>query len=339
VQIAQRLGSCSLALVFLLASLNPFFPAFGSDELPGASVAITVYNEGFAVVRQKLPLNLTPGVNHVQITDITARLEPDSVILRPLEADQHLYILEQNYRNDPITQSLLLSLNEVQRQVEKLAYGVDKANVPDAIARLKSGEFSLIHVDMIARADAIEAIPSLKQQFVRVDDPLLKAKIAAALVRMGDKDDTYWNFLVEFAEPALQSDEPDYNGYDQQGKAVPGPSPEFQAWAKAHNVSVESELDDSVRVGSTGVISLGWSRDLRAIPLLRKALLSPNHMIEIFAALGLARDRRQRIDSPHYQRTRTGSSRGGGHNRRVLSLFRRQFSTKRSRSVHPEERR
>jgi hypothetical protein len=177
---------------------------------------------------------------------------------------------------------------EKPNQPEKLAYGVDKANVPDAIARVKSGKFSGVHVDLIARANAVEAIPILKEQFNRVDDQLNKAKIAAALLRMGDKDNIYWNFLVEFANPALQSDTPDYNGYDQQGKGVPGPSPEFQAWAKAHNVSVESELDDSVRMASTGVIFLGWSRDLKAIPILRKALLSPNHMIEIFAAMGLA---------------------------------------------------
>ena len=177
---------------------------------------------------------------------------------------------------------------EKPSQPEKLAYGVDKANVPDAIARVKSGDFGPVHVDLIARANAVEAIPILKEQFNRVDDQITKAKIAAALLRMGDKDNRYWNFLVEFANPALQSETPDYIGYDQQGKPVPGPSPEFQAWAKAHNFSGESELEDSVRVASTGVIFLGWSRDLRAIPLLRKALLSPNHMLEIFAAMGLA---------------------------------------------------
>jgi hypothetical protein len=177
---------------------------------------------------------------------------------------------------------------EKPRQPEKLAYGVDKANVPDAIARVKSGEFGAVHVDLIARANAVEAIPVLKEQFNRVEDQLVKAKIAAALLRMGDKDNRYWNFLVEFANPALQSDAPDYIGYDHEGKAVPGPSTEFQAWAKAHNFSDESELDESVRVASTGVIFLGWSRDLRAIPFLRKALLSPNHMIEIFGAMGLA---------------------------------------------------
>ena len=113
---------------------------------------------------------------------------------------------------------------EKPSQPEKLAYGVDRANVPDAIAKVKSGQFELVHVDLIARANATEAIPILKEQFNRVDDQVVKAKIAAALVRMREKDDIYWNFVVEFANPALQSDVPDYNGYDQQGKAVPNPS-------------------------------------------------------------------------------------------------------------------
>ena len=78
------------------------------DDAP----SLTIYNQQFAVVRQKLPLDLRSGVNHVQVTDITAHLEPDSVILRPLETGRRLQILEQNYRNDPVSQQLLLSLYE-----------------------------------------------------------------------------------------------------------------------------------------------------------------------------------------------------------------------------------
>jgi HEAT repeats len=97
-----------------------------------------------------------------------------------------------------------------QSQLEKPAYAVDRANVPDAIAKVKSGEFALVHVDMIARADAVEAIPILKEQFVRVQDPLAKAKLAAALLRLGDKDDACWDFLrdpraIPFLRRALSS--------------------------------------------------------------------------------------------------------------------------------------
>src|SRR5712691_11192085 len=75
-----------------------------------------------------------------------------------------------------------------QNPPETPAYGADRANLPAALAKVKSGKFLAVHVDLIARAGAVEAIPSLKQQFVRVQDPLLKAKIAAALLRLGDKD-------------------------------------------------------------------------------------------------------------------------------------------------------
>jgi len=74
--------------------------------------ALTVYNQQFAVVKQGLPLELKAGENHVEVTDITGHLEPDSVFLRSLDEGRHVRILEQNYRNDPISELLLLSLYE-----------------------------------------------------------------------------------------------------------------------------------------------------------------------------------------------------------------------------------
>lgn len=116
----------------------------------------------------------------------------------------------------------------------------------------------------------------------------LLSVFAAALVRLGDKDDTYWDFLVTFAAPALESDAPDFMSYDSQGKAVPGPSPEFVTWADAHNLPHAGLLEESRYMLPGKVALLGWSRDPRAIPLLRRAILSRNYMIEIAAAMGLA---------------------------------------------------
>ncbi len=108
----RRIWSITLSVILLFAVVHPSVRGFGSSDQPGPEPSLTVYNQGFAVVRQKLPLQLKSGLNRVQITDITAHLEPDSVILRPLDPSQRLQILEQNYRNDPVTQQLLLSLNE-----------------------------------------------------------------------------------------------------------------------------------------------------------------------------------------------------------------------------------
>ena len=77
-----------------------------------AQPALTIYNQNFAVVRDTVPLDLKAGTNDVRFTETTAHLEPDSVILRDPTGKAKLQILEQNYRNDPISQELLLSLFE-----------------------------------------------------------------------------------------------------------------------------------------------------------------------------------------------------------------------------------
>ena len=73
--------------------------------------ALTIYNQNFFVAREHLPLDLQPGVNRVNYAGVAAHLEPDSVILRD-PGGRALQILEQNYRNDPISQELLLSFYE-----------------------------------------------------------------------------------------------------------------------------------------------------------------------------------------------------------------------------------
>src|SRR5438552_7702807 len=73
--------------------------------------ALTIYNQNFFVARERLPMELKMGANHVAYSGISAHLEPDSVILRD-PAGRALQILEQNYRNDPISQELLLSFYE-----------------------------------------------------------------------------------------------------------------------------------------------------------------------------------------------------------------------------------
>src|SRR5437667_5866636 len=74
--------------------------------------ALTIYNQNFAVVRDTVPIDLKQGINNVRFTETTAHLEPDSVILRDSTGKTNLQILEQNYRNDPVSQEVLLSLFE-----------------------------------------------------------------------------------------------------------------------------------------------------------------------------------------------------------------------------------
>ena len=93
----------------LAAAQNAPAPAATSGQ-----PALTIYNGGFAVVREGLQLQLVQGVNQISVAGMTATLEPDSVILRDPAGTRSLSILEQSYRNDPVTQERLLSLFEGQ---------------------------------------------------------------------------------------------------------------------------------------------------------------------------------------------------------------------------------
>jgi hypothetical protein len=99
-------------LLPLLATLIFFCGLSAAQDAPEDSApALTIYNQNFFVARERVPLDLKPGVNRVNYAGVAAYLEPDSVILRD-PGGRALQILEQNYRNDPISQELLLSYYE-----------------------------------------------------------------------------------------------------------------------------------------------------------------------------------------------------------------------------------
>jgi hypothetical protein len=72
-------------------------------------------------------------VNDVRFTETTAHLEPDSVILRDPSGETALQIPEQKYRNDPVSQELLLSLFEGKT----IDFLVTEPNKPNAIVQGK----------------------------------------------------------------------------------------------------------------------------------------------------------------------------------------------------------
>jgi len=94
-----------------------------------ADPALTIYNGGYAVVRETLPIDLKSGVNQVSFAGATAQVESDSVILRDIAGKAEFQILEQSYRNDPVSQSMLMSLFEGKT----LEFNRRETNKPDRV--------------------------------------------------------------------------------------------------------------------------------------------------------------------------------------------------------------
>ena len=112
--------SCRYLVPFATAALLPAV-AFA------ASPSLTIYNQNFAVVRDTVPLDLKAGINEARFSGMTAMAETDSVILRDPNGKVKFQILEQAYRNDPVSSGLMLQLNEGKT----IDFFVREANKPD----------------------------------------------------------------------------------------------------------------------------------------------------------------------------------------------------------------
>ena len=71
--------------------------------------ALTIYNQDFAVIRTPVELNLQAGTTDVSATNVTAELEPDSVVLRDVASKRPIHILEQNYDGSLRVQAQMLA--------------------------------------------------------------------------------------------------------------------------------------------------------------------------------------------------------------------------------------
>ncbi len=70
---------------------------------------LTVYNQGFALVKEQRSLSLQRGVQTVSIEDVAALIETNSVGIRSLSAPGSFSVLEQNYQYDLISPNAILN--------------------------------------------------------------------------------------------------------------------------------------------------------------------------------------------------------------------------------------
>jgi hypothetical protein len=148
-----------------MKTLLPFAVLFVVIAPVAADPSLTIYNENFAVVRDTVPLDLKEGVNDVSFTDTTSHLEPDSVILRDPSGKVDLQILEQNYRNDPISQDLLLSLNEGQT----IDFLVQQAGKPDQVVQGK-----IVRSGYVAPSQNFDQFGNLIQNIPGSSQPIIE---------------------------------------------------------------------------------------------------------------------------------------------------------------------
>ena len=125
--------------------------ALSSPAGAATGLGLTIYNQNFAVVRDKVTLDLQQGITRVRFAEATASLEPSSVILRDPENQHQFQVLEQNYRGDPVSQEVMLGLNEgrtIDFEVTRSdGLQIKREIIPGRIIRGEAGMQPIIEVN------------------------------------------------------------------------------------------------------------------------------------------------------------------------------------------------
>ena len=123
-------------------------------EAAEASVALTVYNQGTALVRDRRQFQLNQGVNLIDFRDVAASIDPTSVLFKSLTAPRGTTVLEQNYEYDLVgAQALLEKYIDQQIRVvttdSRTYEGTLLNGQGDIILRGADGQVTVVKLDRV----------------------------------------------------------------------------------------------------------------------------------------------------------------------------------------------
>lgn len=75
------------------------------------AVAVTIYNNNLALIKDQRRLTLDKGLNDLAFRGVSAQIRPETALLRSLNPDNKLHVLEQNFDFDLLTPQKLLEKN------------------------------------------------------------------------------------------------------------------------------------------------------------------------------------------------------------------------------------
>ncbi len=133
------------------------FPLFA--HLTAQEVAITVYNQNRALVREMRSFTLESGTSTISFTNVAARIDPTSVHFKSITAPDKLNILEQNFEYDLVSSYKIMEkyvdqeIRLVTKEGEIFSGQLLSASQSDIILKNKDGGIQIVRGDQVQHFD------------------------------------------------------------------------------------------------------------------------------------------------------------------------------------------
>ncbi len=171
-------------IVFVSAISIAAVPAVPAS--PG--VAITVYNDNFAVVKERRQMDFEQGVNTLKFPDVAAQIDPTSVNFLCLSNPGAVSILEQNFEFDLVgIQSLMKKYIDHELTVFVAGSGASASSLCTGTLLSYDGANLILQDSASGRLTVITAASVERIELAKKPDELLTRPTLVWLANAGDK--------------------------------------------------------------------------------------------------------------------------------------------------------
>ena len=106
--VSLGLAAVAIACSGQSTEVDPIAPTEAQPaEAAETTLALTVYNEGTALVRDQREFDLNRGFNEIAFTDVAGSIDPTSVLFKSLTDPSGTSVLEQNFQYDLVDSNAL----------------------------------------------------------------------------------------------------------------------------------------------------------------------------------------------------------------------------------------
>jgi hypothetical protein len=106
--VKKSLLHAAVAAAFVTVSAHAAVTEKPSTLADQQSVAVTIYNENLALIKDVRKISLDNGLNRLALREVSAQMRPETALLRSLSHAGSLSLLEQNFDFDLLTPQKLL---------------------------------------------------------------------------------------------------------------------------------------------------------------------------------------------------------------------------------------
>lgn len=172
-----------LCLAVLMAAVSSYAAAQEKAKI-GPGVGLTIYNENFAVVKERRQMDFAEGQNKIQFTDVASQIDPTSVLFECLDFPGQVKLLEQNYEYDLVnTQGLLKKYIDKPVKIQVKGSGSSGASLVSGVLLAADGPSLILQDDAgqmnVISGDSVEHIQLDKKPENLLTRPTLVWLVAA----------------------------------------------------------------------------------------------------------------------------------------------------------------